>query len=102
METFVCNMTTEFVFVSYNFFATQLLWHLTRYLCRKKEFTLMAYFLFRPNYNIGVLGTSMLYNVGNSILAFTPQVCSVDHFHVYAGNGRRRLVSFPFLFVWLQ
>lgn len=37
----------------------------------------MAYILFRPNYNIGVLGTSMLYNVGNSILAFTPQVCSV-------------------------
>lgn len=37
----------------------------------------MAYILFRPNYNIGVLGTSMLYNVGNSILAFTPQVCSI-------------------------
>ena len=30
----------------------------------------------RPNYHIGVLGTSMLYNVGNSILAFTPQVNS--------------------------
>ena len=60
----------------------------------------MAYFLFRPNYNIGVLGTSMLYNVGNSILAFTPQVCSVDHFHVDARNDRRRLVSFPFLFVF--
>ena len=30
----------------------------------------------RPNYHIGVLGTSMLYNVGSSILAFTPQVNS--------------------------
>lgn len=40
----------------------------------------------RPNYNIGVLGTSMLYNVGNSILAFTPQILDYHQFYLALDN----------------
>lgn len=36
-------------------------WHVTVYFCR-------------PYYDIGALGTSSLYRVGDSIFAFTPQV----------------------------
>ncbi|XP_020618815.1 phosphorylase b kinase regulatory subunit alpha, liver isoform-like [Orbicella faveolata] len=42
----------------------------------------------RPNYHIGVLGTSMLYNVGNSysILAFTPQILDYHQFYLALDN----------------
>lgn len=40
----------------------------------------------RPNYSIGVLGTSMLYNVGNSILAFTPQILDYHQFYLALDN----------------
>ncbi|KAJ7372040.1 Phosphorylase b kinase regulatory subunit alpha [Desmophyllum pertusum] len=40
----------------------------------------------RPDYNIGVLGTSMLYNVGNSILAFSPQILDYHQFYLALDN----------------